>query len=469
MRISLRYKLFLIILLANALVASAIVVTNNRAFDAGFEAYLEQVQSRRLAPLLSALSDIYADQGSWAWVQREPIRFYRLVSNATPGRSPRDQRREPVLLSDADNTLLIGDPRLQSRAYWLPIELNGDIVGSLGVPQAVRLGAEFDRLFASQQRRQLRWIALITLLVSAALAIPFAARLLRPMADLKTAFHRLASGDLNIEGEQDRLVIRGNDELADLAKDFNVLAETLKRNQQARQRWIVDIAHELRTPIAVLKAEIEALLDGVRQPDPDTLTSLFQEVQRLGGLVNDLRDLSLGDAGTLTYQPTELDLMDVLSTVHGHFDLALARHHLDWTLQAPPAPVMITGDPNRLVQLFSNLMQNSLRYTDGSAGQAGRVQVQVEVADAGITVHWSDSAPGVPDDALALLFDRLYRVDASRSRASGGSGLGLSIVRSIVDAHHGQVTATHSPLGGLVVSVVFAHPEHQPGFGSPAS
>ena len=468
MRISLRYKLFLIILLANALVASAIVFTNNRAFDAGFEAYLEQVQSRRLAPMLSALSDIYAEQGSWAWVQREPMRFYRLVSNATPGRSPRDERREPVLLSDANKTLLIGDPRLERRAYWLPIELNGETVGSLGVPQAVRLGAEFDRLFASQQRRQLRWIALITLLVSAALAIPFAARLLRPIADLKTAFHRLASGDLGSEDMQQRLAVRGNDELSDLARDFNALAETLQRNQQARQRWIVDIAHELRTPIAVLKAEIEALLDGVRKPDPDTLASLFQEIQRLGGLVNDLHDLSLGDAGTLTYQPTELDLLDVLNTVHGHFDLELARKHLDWALKAPAAPVTMIGDPNRLVQLFSNLMQNSLRYTDGSADKPGQVEAEVLRSDAGITVRWSDSSPGVPDNALALLFDRLYRVEASRSRASGGSGLGLSIVRSIAEAHQGQVTATHSPLGGLAVSVFFAHPFNQPDSGSPA-
>lgn len=467
MRISLRYKLFLIILLANALVASAIVITNNRAFDAGFEAYLEQVQSRRLAPLLSTLSDIYAEQGNWDWVQQEPMRFFRLVSHATPGRSPRDQRREPVLLSDADNTLLIGDERLQSRAYWLPIEHNGETVGSLGVPQAVRLGAEFDRLFASQQRRQLRWIALITLLVSAALAIPFAARLLRPIADLKTAFHRLASGDLGGDGEQQRLVVRGNDELADLARDFNVLAETLQRNQQARQRWIVDIAHELRTPIAVLKAEIEALLDGVRQPDPDTLASLFQEIQRLGGLVSDLHDLSLGDAGTLTYQRVVLDLLGVLNTVHGHFDLELARKHLDWTLTAPPSPIIISGDQNRLAQLFSNLMQNSLRYTDGRADQPGKIMVEVQQRGDGVTVLWSDSAPGVPDDSLGLLFDRLYRVEASRNRASGGSGLGLSIVRSIAEAHGGRVTATHSPLGGLTVSVCFPSPNDQSGSGSP--
>jgi len=453
MRISLRYKLFLIILLANALVASAIVVANNRAFDAGFEAYLEQVQSRRLAPLLSALSDLYAERGSWDWVQQEPQRWHRLVNNVTPQGSPRDRHREQVLLRDADTTLLIGDPRLQDRMQWLPVEHEGESVGSLGVPQAMRLGAEFDRMFANQQRRQLRWIALLTLLVSAALAIPFAARLLRPIAQLKTAFHRLASGDLGSDGRHDRLVVRGQDELAELARDFNVLAETLQRNQRAHQRWIVDIAHELRTPISVLKAEIEALLDGVRQPEPETLASLFQEIQRLSGLVNDLHDLSLGDAGTLSYQPSELDLVVLLNVVHGHFDLELARKHLDWELQTPASPVLITGDHNRLMQLFTNLMQNSLRYTDGQAARPGRIQTVVQSTNGSVSVLWSDTSPGVPDEALDLLFDRLYRVETSRNRASGGSGLGLSIVRSIAEAHHGSVTASHSPLGGLAVCV----------------
>ena len=113
-------------------------------------------------------------------------------------------------------------------------------------------------------------------------------------------------------------------------------------------------------------------------------------------------------------------------------------------------------------------MQNSLRYTDGSANKPGRVEAEVQLSDAGVTVIWSDSSPGVPDDALALLFDRLYRVEASRSRASGGSGLGLSIVRSIAEAHQGQVTATHSPLGGLAVSVFFPYLSNQPDSGSPA-
>jgi two-component system sensor histidine kinase BaeS len=462
MRISIRYKIFLIILLANALVASAIVVINNRAFDRGFDAYLEQVQTRRMAPLLSALSDIYAEQGSWTWIQQDPRRWYRLIHTVTSGRSHRDQRRGPVLLSDASNSLLIGDPRLQNRSHWLPIEYEGETVGSLGVPRTLRLGAEFDVLFASQQRRQLRWIALITLIISAALAIPFASRFLYPIARLKTAFHSLASGDLATGASTHRLAITGKDELADLARDFNQLADTLHRNQQSRQRWIVDIAHELRTPIAVLKAELEALIDGVRKAEPETLLSLLQEIQRLSGLVSDLHDLSLSDAGTLTYRHKEVDLIGIIETVYGHYDLELARRHLDWSLHGDVNGVALSGDANRLVQLFSNLMQNSLRYTDGSADKPGQIRVSIESTGDQLTVIWSDSSPGVPPDSLPLLFDRLYRVEASRNRASGGSGLGLTIVRSIAEAHQGKVIATASVLGGLEVILTLPLSPYKP-------
>jgi two-component system sensor histidine kinase BaeS len=453
MRIRLRYKVFFIILLANALVASAMVLINNRAFENGFDAYLEQVQSRRLAPLLSTLAERYAEQGNWQWVQGEPGRWHRLMRDVTPGRMPHEQRSVPVLLLDAEGNRVFGDARLAPRSDWFPIEHQGEVVGRLGVPRAQRFGSELDALFADQQRRQMRWVGLISLVVAAALAIPFASRLLQPIARLKSAFDGLAQGELTADGKPRTLNVQGQDELADLARDFNSLAETLHRNQQARQRWIVDIAHELRTPVAVLKAEIEALQDGVRAPTPEALGSLFQEVQRLGHLVGDLHDLSLSDAGTLAYHKSEVDLASLLVSVYAANEGALARKHLQWSLKAPPQGITLEGDAHRLLQLFSNLMQNSLRYTDGTVELPGQVQVEVAATSQQVRIRWSDSAPGVPADALPHLFERLYRVDASRSRATGGSGLGLSIVRAIAQAHGGEASAEPSALGGLTITV----------------
>lgn len=456
MRIRLRYKLFLTILLANALLTAVIVIANNRAFSTGFETYLNEVQSRRLAPLLDRLADEYQRQNGWHWVGPAADRWQALAHPYFDGRddrrahdkSGRHSKRDfgPLLLRDDGQRLLIGDPALTDRTAWLAITVDGRTVGELGVPRNVRLTSEFDRLFAEQQQRQLRWIAVVALLLSAAVAIPFAGALVRPISRLQKATHELAGGHYDVS-----LPSEGRDELAELARDFNALAGTLSRNLEARQRWIADISHELRTPIAVLQAELEALQDGVRQPDSATLQSLHQEIVRLGGLVADLHELSLSDAGALSYQKKPVDFARLVEEVIGHHQTALAEAGLECRFERPERAVTMEGDPNRLMQLLTNLMVNSLSYTEAP----GQVHIELRQDRAGIRLSWSDSTPGVPAEALPRLFERLYRVEGSRNRATGGSGLGLAIVSNVVAAHQGTVTARPSTLGGLTIDVRF--------------
>lgn len=479
MRIKLRYKLFLVILLANTLLTGAIVIANNRAFSTGFNAYLNEVQAQRLEPLLDHLAETYATEGDWRWVSQDPERWRRIIDrqfngDRNRGRSndsdrDRDRKRDrdedrdrgegrdrdrdrpgppPVQLKDASGQYILGDHRANGPVMWLPIEGEDKVVGELGVPQSLRLTPQFDRLFADQQRRQLLWIALASLLLSAAVAIPFAGRLLRPIGRLKAATHQLTSGHYDIQ-----LPTTGGDELTDLAQDFNTLATTLSQNLSARQRWIADISHELRTPIAVLRAELEALLDGIRPADEQTLQSLHQEIERLGGLVDDLHELSLSDAGALSYRKEAVNLNDLIEEVQGHFQAALDRNHIELQWQDTDPPIVIQGDRNRLIQLFTNLMQNSLSYTEGSEHSPGTLVIELIQKGKDVRVSWSDSAPGVPASALPHLFDRLYRVEGSRNRLSGGSGLGLAIVHSIVEAHQGQIHAKPSSLGGLTIEL----------------
>ncbi|GGX49228.1 ATP-binding protein [Saccharospirillum salsuginis] len=461
MRIKLRYKLFLVILLANTLLTTAIVIANNRAFSTGFTAYLNEVQSRRLAPLLEGLAEAYADQDGWQWIGQQPERWRRIIDrnvygDRLRGRPPEAERDRdppsppPIQLKDARGHYVLGDDRGNGPMIWLPIEWQGKVVGELGVPQSLRLTAQFDRLFADQQRRQLRWIALVSLALSAAVAIPFASRLVRPISRLKTATHRLTSGDYEVQLPTD-----GGDELADLARDFNTLSGTLAQNLSARQRWISDISHELRTPISVLRAELEALQDGIRQPDAETLQSLHQEIERLGGLVEDLYELSLSDAGALSYRKEAVDLNDIIAEVRGHFQSALEQGCFQVRIHAGDSPALIQGDRNRLIQLFTNLMQNSLSYTDSSAEAPGILDIDVTQDARSTRILWSDSAPGVPEAALPRLFERLYRVEGSRNRATGGSGLGLAIVHNVVDAHQGHIEAKPSSLGGLTLEIRF--------------
>lgn len=459
MRLRLRYKLFGALLLANALLTAVIVYANNRAFTASFEAYLGQVQSRRLAPLLNTLAEEYEQRGHWQWLVddseawRQLTRRYlwpRHPQRLEGQRSRRESREMSIQLRDAQQQVIAGSLPEPGRTAWLPIEVAGQQVGSLGVPVNLRLTAEFDEVFAQQQRRQLRWIALAALMLAAAIAVPFASLLVRPITRLQAALHQLASGRFDVN-----LPIRGSDELAELARDANALANALQRNLHARQRWIADLSHELRTPVGILQAELEALQDGISTPDPATLSSLHQEVLRLGRLISDLHELSLSDAGALSYHKAPVDLGQVLVEICSHYKTPLAQRHIQVSYQPPAHPVIIHGDRDRLMQLCANLMQNTLSYTEGSALRPGALTILLEQVDQRIRLTWSDSAPGVPPEALPRLFDRLYRVEGSRNRATGGSGLGLAIVQNIVEAHAGVIEAAPSDLGGLSLKIEF--------------
>lgn len=226
------------------------------------------------------------------------------------------------------------------------------------------------------------------------------------------------------------------------------MARTLSRNEQLRRQWIVDISHELRTPIAVIGGEVEAILDGIRQPTPERMAALHNEITALGKLVDDLHLLSLADQASLELTLAPVDLAALAREQFSHFEPRMAGQGLTLTLDAPET-LILQADAHRLHQLLSNLLENSLRYTDSP----GQVRILLQGDSGQITLEIQDSAPDVPDTELPRIFDRLYRVDLSRSRALGGSGLGLAICREIVLAHGGDIQAEKSPLGGLSIKI----------------
>jgi two-component system sensor histidine kinase BaeS len=252
--------------------------------------------------------------------------------------------------------------------------------------------------------------------------------------------------------------VRGHDELARLAGDFNHLAEALAAAQRGRQQWIADIAHELRTPLTTLRAELEAVQDGVRPLSQDSIAAVAQEVHRLTRLVEDLRLLSLSDLGALTYRKERVDLAEELAE-----QLAGSRAAIDdaglVVTQELDRGVMVEADADRLAQVFSNLLQNTLRYSTAPARLAIRVTTDGREA----LIDWEDSGPGVTDEELGRLTERLFRVDASRSSSSGGSGLGLAIVQAIVSGHGGRMQPGHSTLGGLHWRIWLPLADHRPG------
>ncbi|MDO7646029.1 MAG: ATP-binding protein, partial [Reinekea forsetii] len=224
---------------------------------------------------------------------------------------------------------------------------------------------------------------------------------------------------------------------------------------QDRQQWVSDIAHELRTPVAVLMADIEAAQDGVRQIDAAWLTTLHAHSERLNRLINDLHQLSQSDSGTLNYRFEVIDLAELMVETISQYQTNFEQAHIELDWQVPDQPIWVHGDDKRLVQLLTNLLQNTLRYTDGTPDQPGQLRVRLVSVAGQSELSWEDSSPGVGPEDLGKLFDRLYRVDASRSRASGGSGLGLAIVKNIIEAHAASIEATSGRLGGLRLVIRF--------------
>jgi two-component system sensor histidine kinase BaeS len=450
----LRVKLFLAIAAANAVLAIAAYLVFSWTFDRGFIDYLHRVDQARLDALVITLAERYGKEQSWKSLVDDRPKWIALVREAlgfmsatrADGERPADPLREfpltidpRLLLFDADRTLLIGRTEQAPRAAFKPIEWEGRVVGHLGYVPRPQFVESIDRVFSQQQHRKFAAIALGMLGAGLLLGAGLAHWLTKRTRAVARGTASLIQGDYDV-----RLEAKGHDELAQLAGNFNQLAATLDATRRARQQWIADIAHELRTPLAVLRAEIEAMQDGVRPAGAASLGSLAQEVGRLGRLVEDLHLLSLSDLGALSYHKAAVDIGELVEEVVAAHRRALDERGIAVDLRVQRG-VKILGDETRLAQVFGNLLQNTVRYTDGP----GRLSIALRREGWRVTIDWHDSSPGVPDEDLPRLTDRLFRVDESRSRAGGGSGLGLAIVKAIVDGHDGAMLARRSPLGGL--------------------
>lgn len=331
------------------------------------------------------------------------------------------------------------------------IEVNGQAVGWLALPKRGLLSHPRVEQFLKKQTRAFCLIGGGILLLAAAVAFLLSKHLLAPIKQLTAGTRALASRKF-----ETRIRVHTKDELGQLATDFNHMAETLKNYEVSRQQWISDISHELRTPIAILKGEIEAIQDGVRILDFEALDSLKAEVAHLNKLVEDLHLLSRADTQSLNSKREPVDPAEVLRSAIDAFRNRLNGKSIDIKLElADKQKVVILGDEDWLTRLYFNLFENTLKYTDSP----GKLLIRSAYRDRQLTIFLEDSGPGVPADALPRLFDRLYRVEKSRSRFLGGSGLGLSICKEIVASHGGEIQAAKSALGGLLITIKF--PLHQ--------
>lgn len=483
MTLGIRARVFVVLLLATSAVAGGMYWFTQTAFERGFVDYVRQQEERRIDAIAERLERYHADKGDWRELRSNRRLWWRLLASSRrvgapygPPRFPRphhrddddghdderefdDHHRPPppprdealpfvlrLALFDPKRRLLAG--RVDGPVAGLEMRALHDgesVIGYIGFRPEQRLSDRLDRDFASAQTRTFVLIALLAVVISAGLAFPLAHRFVRPVRVLQRAARRLAEGDYAVRAE-----VGGNDEFGRLARDFNDLAAALGRTEQQRRQWVADVSHELRTPLAILRGEIEALQDEVREASPEALASLHAEALHLGRLINDLYELSMSDLGALSYRKHNIDalepLRDTLESLRDRFEeIGIGIDVAD----LPTDVVMVFADADRLAQLYKNLLSNTLRYTDAG----GRLRLGATVRDGILNIDVQDSAPAVSDDDMPHLFERFYRVEASRNRAKGGAGLGLAVCANVVAAHEGRIEARPSPLGGLWIHI----------------
>ncbi|MNS36087.1 Signal transduction histidine-protein kinase BaeS [compost metagenome] len=430
MKIGITGKLFMAIFATCMLVLITMHWGVRISFERGFIDYIKNSNEQRINMLSEALEEQYSRHGNWVFLRNNDQVIYQIMRSFEQN-------------SDSSHSGPV--PKEGPRH---PIRYNNEIVGWVITTPIERLTRNTDISFDQQQRRTSWMIVALSTLLAAAVTWLMSRGLLAPVKRLVAGTHRLAAGDFST-----RVAVSSQDELGRLAHDFNQLATSLEKNEQMRRAVMADVSHELRTPLAVLRGELEALQDGVRQPTAASLGSLQAEVSTLTKLVDDLHQLSLSDLGALAYRKSQVDCVHLLQIAVASFRERFHAKGLDIVTQLPEqAPLF--GDPDRLNQLFNNLLENSLRYTDAG----GKLEIGAQTQPGRLLIYWQDSAPGVNDDQLARIFERFYRTEGSRNRASGGSGLGLSICQNIVEAHNGSIYAQHSPLGGVRITVEFATP-----------
>lgn len=455
MKVSLSSKFFCAMLAVCAFAVLGMVFAAYLSLKYGFLGYLNQQAEARMERIVPRVEQAYARHGSWDFIRRDKDQWFELLrpDDAQPDKTF-DTRLLTVsdltgafvrfALLDAQRQPIIGYQPVASEMLLRPIHHQGAVVGWMALAPLQSVTSIGDRRFQLSQLRSSLAIGLACLLATAVIAWWLSRALLRPIREVASATHRLAAGDYAIQ-----LPVRSADEAGQLAGDFNRMAATLASNERLRRDFMADISHELRTPLAVMRAELEAMEDGIRPLDGNALRSLQGEVGALSKLVDDLFDLSLAEVGGPTYRRERIDLCVLLPVVAEAFAAGFAERGLELRLELPAQPLWVLGDESRLGQLLHNLLENSRRYTDAG----GYTVLRAFQQDGEVLVQCEDTAPGVDSASLARLFERFYRAERSRNRASGGTGLGLAICRGIAEVHGGKLTAKASAMGGLLLAL----------------
>jgi two-component system sensor histidine kinase BaeS len=429
---------FLIVGLSGAALVALFSVNNTTN---AFDRFRSQQSLQNFA---NEMQSYYERTGSWKGVEnlsrRPPL------GNNGPLPNP-----PPQILADNRGQILIAFPPyrpgqnvpLNVLGQGIAIEVNGRRVGTvLNVGNTSRTAQ--DRLFLAQLVRALIWSALGATLFALLLGLGLARTLTRPLVALTQAARRIASGDFG-----QTVKVESQDEIGQLAGAFNQMSNELARSAHLRRQMTADIAHELRSPLSVLMGYTESLSDGVLQPTAAILRAMHEESRLLSHLVDDLRTLSLADAGELTLNRQLTAPAELLERVMASFASRAGAKGVDLRLEIGPLLPPVSLDPERIVQVLGNLVGNAIHYTP----TGGTVTLRGLSAREGVLLQVEDTGTGIAPEQLPHIFERFYKADAARTVDETESGLGLSIAKSLVELHGGTLTVESVVGRGTVMGV----------------
>jgi signal transduction histidine kinase len=409
--------------------------------------------------IVEALEDYYGEHHTWRGAGKvlrdTPINEHRGMwgsrgeQNSTNTTLPKMIHAQ---LADADGQVLFNNRDNQDKGQLtqneirraIPLEVDGEISGYLFVDG----NQFFTQANESSLLSRLNRAALISVIVAGGaavfLALLLSYSLVRPVRELTKAAGSLAHGDLT-----QRVPVRGKDDLAVLGRTFNHMAASLQKAENSRRALTADIAHELRTPLAVQLAHLEALEDGIYDLTSENLLPIEEQNHLLTRLVEDLRTLALADAGQLNLEKIRTDIAALVQRVAIRFEPQAGEREIKILQSLDETVPVVLADSQRIEQILNNLLNNALRYSPDQ----GVIHIKLSLHLDYLQLTIQDNGPGIPTEALPYIFDRFYRADKSRARVGGGTGLGLSIARKIAQAHSGNLTAENHPNGGALFTL----------------
>ena len=419
---SLRFRLILVLILVVVAVVGSIAVASTQVISRAFVGYEDRRGMLRDARFERFLVEHYARQGDWAGVQPEIERIGQITGGRVILASPDGQ-----IVADSEGTL-VGQHEFQG---WggppLPLMFGGAPVGFLHVSPP---DAPMGEWFLVSVNRTLLLTAAAAGLAAVGLGLGLSRRILAPVGALTEAARRMAAGDLS-----QRVDSASGDEIGDLARAFNAMADGLSRLETLRRNMVTDVAHELRTPLTNIRGYLEALRDGVVEPETEVIDALYEETMLLNHLVDDLQELSLAEAGQLRLDRQPVALAAVVDQAIAAFASRAKVKGVAVQIDLPADLPLVDVDPRRGGQVLRNLLENGLTHTPAG----GEIGIAARAAGGWVEVSVRDTGAGIPAQDLPFVFERFHRADRSRSRATGGAGLGLAIARQLVEAHGGRI------------------------------